>query len=56
MSQEGAAHFFLRPQTENFVISCWDRLNTIQKTKTKTEKKKTKNKNKQTNKTKLSQK
>ena len=31
MTYEGAAHFFLGPKAENFVISCWDRLNGIQK-------------------------
>ena len=31
VTYEGAAHFFLGPKTQNFVISCWDRLNGIQK-------------------------
>ena len=31
VTYEGAVHFFLEPKAENFVISCWDRLNGIQK-------------------------
>ena len=39
VTYEGAAHFFLGPKAENFVISCWDRLNGIQKTVPKIEQK-----------------
>ena len=35
VTYEGAAHFFLGPKAENFVISCWDRLNGIPKKKKK---------------------